>query len=160
MQEHVRDLSALNELMKAITMKTSARNQFWGKVTTVRKGTVNSDVVLNLSEGQQIFANITNEAVENLDLKPGRDAVALIKASLVLLSPDPNVRISARNKLHGKVTKVTPGNVNGEVKLQLTGGRMLTAVVTNEALQELHIAEGDACTALVKASHVLIAVND
>lgn len=141
-------------------MKTSARNQFGGKVTTVHKGAVNADVILDLGSGVEIFANITNGAVAELDLKPGRDAMALIKASLVLLSPDPNVRISARNQLRGKVAKVIPGSVNSEVKLQLPGARTLTAIVTNDAMQELRIAEGDSCTALIKASHVLVAVND
>jgi molybdate transport system regulatory protein len=159
MQAQVHDLSMLNELMKAIAMKTSARNQFWGKVKAIHKGAVNADVVLDVGGGLEIFANITNEAVQDLDLKPGREAAALIKASFVLLSPDPNVRISARNRLRGKVVKVIPGSVNGEVKVQLAEGRTLTAILTNDALQELRIAEGDSCTALVKASHVLIAVN-
>jgi len=141
-------------------MKTSARNQLRGKITAVRKGAVNADVIVDLGEGLEIFANITNEAVKDLDLKPGRDATALIKASSVLLSPDANVRISARNKLQGKVTKVIPGAVNAEVNLQLNGGKQLTAIVTEDAIQELHIAEGNSCTALIKASHVLIAVND
>ena len=148
------------EPMKAVVMKTSARNQFSGKVKAVHKGAVNADVILDLGGGVEIFANITNEAVKDLDLKTGRDAVALIKASFVLLSPDPNIHISARNKLPGEVTKVIPGSVNSEVKLQLAGGRTLAAIVTNEALKDLHIAEGNTCTALIKASHVLIAVND
>jgi len=142
------------------SLKTSARNQFWGKITAARKGVVNADVTLDLGAGVELFANITNEAVKALDLRAGRDAMALIKASFALLSPDPNIRISARNKLRGTVTKVRPGSVNGEIKLQLAGGRTLTAIVTNEALQELHIVEGDWCTAMIKASRVLVAVND
>lgn len=140
-------------------MKTSARNQFAGKITAVRTGAVNADVIVDVGGGLEIFANITNEAVKDLDLKPGRSATALIKASFVLLSPDPEVRISARNKLRGKVTEVIPGSVNSEVKLQLAGGNTLTAIVTNEALRELHIAKGNACIALIKASHVLVAVD-
>ena len=52
------------------------------------------------------------------------------------------------------------GAVNGEVKLQLPGNRSLTAIVTIDALNELNLAVGQACTALIKSSHVLIAVND
>lgn len=154
------DVHRLNELVKAITMKISARNQFRGTVKAVRKGAVNADVILDLGDGLEIFANITNEAVEDLNLKPGRDAVALIKSSFVLLSPESSLRISARNQLRGTVTEVIPGSVNGEVKIQLPGGRVLTAIVTNEALKELDLVEGAACSALIKASHILIAVND
>jgi molybdate transport system regulatory protein len=160
MQLQVHDFDKLNQLMGTITMKTSARNQFRGKVKAVRKGAVNADVVMDLGDGLEIFANITNEAVRDLDLKPGREAVALIKASSILLSPDAKLRISARNQLRGTVSKVIRGAVNSEIKLQLPGGRTLAAIVTNDAVDELHIVEAAACTALVKASHVLIAVND
>jgi molybdate transport system regulatory protein len=141
-------------------MKTSARNQFRGKVKVLRRGAVNADVILDLGDGLEIFANITNEAVDDLQLNIGREAVALIKASFVLLSPDLDIRISARNRLAGVVSKVIPGSVNCEIKLQLAGGRTLTAIVTNEGWKELALAEGSACVALIKASHVLLAVTD
>lgn len=141
-------------------MRTSARNQFSGKVAVVRKGTVNSDVVLDLGDELSISANITNEAVEDLGLKPGRDALALIKSSFVLLTPDADTRVSARNKLRGTVCAIVPGAVNAEVKVKLSGTRVLTAVITLDALEELNLVIGTPCTALVKASHVLIAVND
>jgi molybdate transport system regulatory protein len=141
-------------------MKTSARNQFRGTVKAVHQGAVNADVVLDIGEGLEIFANITNEAVKDLGLKPGRTAVALIKASFILLSPDTNIRISARNRLRGTVTEVVAGAVNCEVKLQLAGRRVLTAIITSDAVKELGFVAGAACTALVKASHILIAVDD
>ena len=141
-------------------MRTSARNQFRGRIASVRHGAVNADVVLDLGDGLSIFANITNEAVDELALQPGRDAVALIKASFILLSPDPNIRISARNRLRGVISEIIPGAVNGEVKLSLAGGRVLTAVVTLDALKELQLVPGGECTALIKSSHVLVAVND
>jgi molybdate transport system regulatory protein len=160
MQTQVHDFSKLSELIGAITMRTSARNQFRGTVTTVRKGAVNADVILDLGDGLTICANITNEAVEDLALKPGRQAIALIKSSFVLLSPDIDIRISARNQLRGIVSEITPGAVNAEVKLKLPGGRILTAIVTIDALKELRLSQATVCTALIKSSHVLIAVND
>jgi molybdate transport system regulatory protein len=160
MQTKVHDFDELNELLRAIAMKTSARNQYRGKVSAVRKGSVNADVILDLGDGLEIFANITNEAVEDLQLQIGREAVALIKASFVLLSPDADIRISARNRLAGVVSEVIPGSVNCEVKIELPGRRTLTAIVTNEGWKELQLTEGSACVALIKASHVLLAVND
>jgi molybdate transport system regulatory protein len=160
MQTKVHDFDELNQLLRAIAMKTSARNQYRGKVKSVRKGGVNADVILDLGDGLEIFANITNEAVEDLQLQIGREAVALIKASFVLLSPDQDIRISARNRLAGVVTEVIPGSVNCEVKIQLPGTRTLTAIVTNEGWKELQLTEGSACVALIKASHVLLAVID
>ena len=141
-------------------MRTSARNQYRGRVKHVRKGAVNADVILDIGDGLEIFANVTNDAVEQLQLQPGREAVALIKASFVLLSPDLEVRISARNRLAGTVSAVITGAVNNEVKIQLPGGRMLTAIVTNEGWEDLGLTTGSPCLALIKASHVLLAVSD
>ena len=84
----------------------------------------------------------------------------MIKASFVLLSPDADIRISARNKLTGVVAVITSGSVNSEVRLALAGGRTLVAIVTTESVRALNLRKGQSCTALVKASNVLIAVND
>ncbi|MGH8256585.1 MAG: TOBE domain-containing protein [Steroidobacteraceae bacterium] len=160
MQAQSHDFDALNDFLRAIAVKTSARNQFRGTVSTVRKGAVNADVLLDLGDGLTIFASITNDAVSDLGLKRGREATALIKSSFVLLSADPNVRISARNRLCGTISRITRGRVNSEVIVQLSGTRRLTAIVTNDAVKELALAVGAPCCALIKASHVLIAVSD
>ncbi len=150
----------LQQLMRVLAMKTSARNQLRGKVKSVKKGAVNGDVILDLGDGLEIFANITNESIDELGLAYGKDAIAIIKSSFVILSPDKNVRISARNRLIGTVVKTIAGAVNSEVKVELAGGRILTAVITNESMQEFGFVPGSECCALVKASHVIIAVND
>jgi len=160
MQAQIHDFDTLNEFLRAITVKTSARNQFRGTVKTVQKGAVNADVLLDIGEGISLFANITNEAVEDLRLKPGREATALIKSSFVLLATGENLRISARNQLRGTVAELIGGAVNSEVIVQLPGARRLTAIVTNDAVRDLQLAVGDACCALIKASHVILAVND
>ncbi len=160
LQTEMHDATRLNEALRSIAMKTSARNQLRGVVTRVHRGAVNADVVLDVGDGLEIFANITREAVDELDLKRGREAVALIKSSFVLLSPDPDIRISARNRLAGTVASITQGAVNCEVKVALAGSRTLVAIITREGLKQLGLRKGSPCVALVKASHVLIAVND
>jgi len=160
LQTEMHDTARLNETLRSIAMKTSARNQLRGIVTRVQRGAVNADVVLDIGDGLEIFANITREAVDELGLKRGREAVALIKSSFVLLSPDPDIRISARNRLTGTVASITPGAVNCEVKVELAGSRTMVAIVTREGLKQFGLRKGSPCVALVKASHVLIAVND
>jgi len=160
MEAGVKNFGEINNLLRAISMKTSARNQFRGQVSYLEKGAVNSEVKVNLGEGLEIFAIITNEAVEELGLALGKEALVLIKASFVLLSPDDNLRISARNRLCGTVLETIPGAVNSEIKLELPGGRVLTAIITKEASDELGFAPGQRACALIKASHVILAVND
>ncbi len=149
----------LKQLMEILAMKTTARNQLRGTVKSVKRGAVNGDVILDIGDGMEIFANITNESIDELGLKPGREAVAIIKASFVTLSPDREVKVSTRNRLWGAIIKTTPGAVNSEVKVELPGSRVITAVITNESLDEFDFTEGSECCALIKASHVILAVH-
>ena len=67
-------------------MKLSARNQLKGKVVEVCRGVTTAHVRIRLAGGTVITASITNEAVEELDLKDGDDAIAVVKASDVMVA--------------------------------------------------------------------------
>ncbi len=90
-------------------MEISARNVFSGKVVAVNSGAVNDEVELAVEGGINIVASITKVSTKNLGLKPGASAMALIKASFVLLMNDAeNYLLSTRNQFAGTVSKVTP----------------------------------------------------
>ena len=63
----------------------SARNVLSGKVSSLSNGPVSSEVGITLSSGSKVFATITHDAVNELDLKVGVNASAVIKASSVIL---------------------------------------------------------------------------
>ena len=67
-------------------MKLSARNQVKGKIVEVRKGATTSHVRLDIGNGVVITSSITNEAVDDLGLKNGDEAIAVIKASDVMVA--------------------------------------------------------------------------
>lgn len=170
-EEHGRFLTALSErlqrantvetLLRRFGMRTSARNQYWGRVIAVQRGAVNAEVTLALGDTDRIVASITNESVDALELKEGREASALIKASFVIVGTDESApRTSARNCLSGTVSRYREGAVNGEVTLALEGGRSITAIVSNEGIRSLALTVGKPAYALVQASHVILAVND
>jgi molybdopterin-binding protein len=69
-------------------MRISARNQIKGKILQVTKGATTAHVRLEISPGQVITSSITNEAVEDLGLKAGATATAVIKASDVMIAVD------------------------------------------------------------------------
>ena len=68
-------------------MKISARNQLKGTIKSVTKGQTTSHIQLEVN-GAIITASITNEAVDDLKLKPGQSAYAVIKASDVMIAVD------------------------------------------------------------------------
>lgn len=63
----------------------SARNRLRGVISALVKGAISSEVSLRLPSGSEVHAVVTNEAVAELGLAPGRPACALIKASDVIL---------------------------------------------------------------------------
>jgi len=66
-------------------MKLSARNQIKGTVVDVKKGATTSHVRIDIGNGVIVVSSITNEAVDDLALKPGDEAYAVIKASDVMV---------------------------------------------------------------------------
>jgi len=66
-------------------MKLSARNQLKGKIVDVTKGATTSHVKVDVGQGITVTAAITNAAVDELGLKKGDDAWAIIKASDVMI---------------------------------------------------------------------------
>ncbi len=69
-------------------MRLSARNQVRGTVINREDGPVNTEITLDIGDGKTISAVITHEAAEELALKEGDDALALFKASHVILAVD------------------------------------------------------------------------
>jgi molybdopterin-binding protein len=67
-------------------MKLSARNQIKGKVIAVQKGQTTGHVRLDIGQGIVITSSITNEAIDELDIKVGDEALAVIKASDVMVA--------------------------------------------------------------------------
>lgn len=66
-------------------MKTSARNFIKCKVREIHQGIVSAEVVLELPDGQQIVSIITKNSVEELELKPGLQVNAIVKAASVMI---------------------------------------------------------------------------
>ncbi len=147
------------QLMRRWNMKTSARNQFLGTVTKTTRGPLNSEVILDIGGGDSLACIITNTSLDNLGLAPGVEAYALIKASWVIVTTDENMKTSARNRLCGAVSRCVEGAVNGEVIIDLPGGKSIAAIITNDSMQSLGLKQGVRACALIKASHIILAVN-
>ncbi len=66
------------------------------------------------------------------------------------------MKISARNQLSGKIIAVQKGQTTGHVQIDIGGGVVVTASITNEAIDELALGVGDQATAIIKASDVMV----
>jgi molybdate transport system regulatory protein len=159
-EAHLDRHPALMGLLRRMAMKSTARNQFAGTVKSVEIGPVSAEVTIALKAGDEITATLTAAAAQRLGLKPGAEALALIKASAIVLVTDfAGWRLSARNQLAGTVARIDAGAVSSLVVLMLPGGASITATVTHEGVEALGLRVGAPATAVFKAYAVMVATR-
>jgi molybdopterin-binding protein len=69
------------------------------------------------------------------------------------------MKISARNRLKGTIVEVTKGQTTAHIRIDIGGGAVVTASITNEAVDELKLAKGQPAYAVIKASDVMVAID-
>ena len=145
--------------VRRMEMKLSARNVWLGQVTKIETGAVNSVVHLRLKGGDTVTSVITDASVKRLELALDKEAMAIVKASNVMLGTgiQPG-SLSARNILSGSVASIIPGAVNDEITIELPGGSTVTSIITSASVKQLGLAVGKPVSAIIKASDVLLAV--
>jgi molybdopterin-binding protein len=68
------------------------------------------------------------------------------------------MRLSARNQIKGKIIEVKKGATTAHARVEIAPGQVITASITNEAVEELGLKAGDAAIVVIKASDVMIGV--
>jgi molybdopterin-binding protein len=69
------------------------------------------------------------------------------------------MRLSARNQIKGRIVDVKKGATTSHVRVEIAPGQIVTASITNEAVDELGLKIGANATVVIKASDVMIAVD-
>lgn len=140
-------------------MKTTARNQFAGTITELDFGPVTARVTITTTAGVEITAAMTAAASARLKLAKGQPAIAIVKASNVVLVTDfEGYALSARNQIAGTISRIERGAVSSLIGLAVPGGTTLTTSVTNDAVDALQLKVGQSATAVFKAYSVILAV--
>jgi molybdopterin-binding protein len=67
------------------------------------------------------------------------------------------MKLSARNQIKGQVVEILKGATTANVRLDIGGGVVITASITNDAVDDLELKVGDVATAVIKASNVIVA---
>ena len=140
-------------------MKLSARNQFPGVVCKVTEGAVNGIVVIDVN-GTPVSATISMSAIKELGLEVGKKACAVIKATEVMVGLGKSLPLSARNQFAGKVVAVEKGAVNAIVKMEVLGGLTLSSTISNSAVEDLGLEAGKEALAVIKATSVMVGVEE
>lgn len=150
------NLADFQQVIRHMSTKSSARNQFAGRIVALREGDVDYEVHIEIGPGVEITSVITQDSAAGLGLAIGKQIVAMVKSSSVLLLTDTGLKTSARNTLWGEVARVQEGPVNAEVTLTLPGGKNVCSVITHESVARLGIQPGAKAAAVFKASSVIL----
>ena len=139
-------------------MCISARNQLNVEISEVRTGAVNSLIAGKIAGGEVLKATVTVDSEKSLDLKVGKQAIFLFKASSVIVSKDDSIKLSATNQIKGVVSEIKDGAVNAEVIIDANGSK-ISAVITKESVNGMDLKVGDDVTAIIKATQIIVGVK-
>ena len=154
------DPTATLDLLRRLAMRTSARNQFIGRIVSVTARTVDAEVLIEIQGGQRISAGVTNESVESLSLRPGRSVWTLVKAVAVGIVREPETATApGTNTLCGLVQRITRGEGPAEVVIALSSGVTVRGVIAADRLDQLGITEQFPACAVFSAASVIVGVD-
>ena len=141
--------------------QSSVRNLLPCVVTAIVHGPVHAEVGLLVNERTVVDAMVSNSGIEALDLHPGGQVLALIKATFVtLFNAHPGLTLAERNTIGGHVSEIVRGPVQSEVVVDIGGGREIASVITTRSLDGMDLVPGAEVLACFNPSHIMLAVQD
>jgi molybdate transport system regulatory protein len=140
--------------------KTSARNSFFGKINTIRKGEIQTYVEVVSVSGNIITSIITSDSLKRIGLKCGMFITAEVKAPWIHLCKNRSApNCSAENMFQGTVGRIAKNRTTAEIVVLLPDGTELCAIITEKSLQQMDIRHQDTLWAFFDAFAVILHVD-
>ncbi|MBN1974227.1 MAG: TOBE domain-containing protein [Sedimentisphaerales bacterium] len=133
----------------------SARNQLSGEIKSISRGEVTAEVIIITSGGVEISSIITLGSCVRMNLEPGDNVIAVVKASDVIVAIGSDFVISCRNNIQGIIKKIISGPVSNEIVIDADGTE-LVSIITQSSVKRLKLIENMKVSALIKASNVIV----
>jgi molybdate transport system regulatory protein len=124
--------------------KTSARNSFFGKISSIKKGDIQAKVEMITLSGDIVTTIITRDSLSRLGLKTGSLITAEVKAPWVILQKsDGEPESTAENRFFGTVVRINTGKITTEFAVRISDGTELCSIVTSENALQTGFQEDD-----------------
>ena len=136
-------------------VRTSARNQIFGKVLSVEMRGINGIVTVEVDTGDLVKVSITKESVEDLKVESGKEVFLLIKAPWVKVSKS-LAEVKGENVYPSRILEKAEGEGKAELFLETERGTFLTSVVEGKSCSNLKV--DDEVYAFFKKEHVILGV--
>jgi len=144
-------------LEKESGRRTSARNTFFGKISVIQKGDIQTKVELVTIGGYPVTTVITNDSLARLGLKAGTLLTAEVKAPMVVLQKGgKEPKCSAENMFQGIIEKIIKGKVTTEYVVRIADGTQLCSLVTSESGRRLELRANDPVWAIFNSFSVVL----
>ncbi len=147
-------------LLQRLIVKTSARNQLFGRILDIHTGAVNSEVIVKLKRGELINVTVSLSFLNETGLMVGSDAILLINSTdITLVISDSINQFSACNRLPCRVINIQENKVNAEIMVLLEGGETLTVTNSQEGMQNLELKVGMTLWVIFKSNAPMLGVK-
>jgi molybdate transport system regulatory protein len=144
-------------LEKESRRRTSARNAFFGKISAIRRGDIQTKVELVTLGGYRVTTVITNDSLARLGLKTGMLITAEVKAPWVILQKgDEQPQATAENAFRGTMARIIEGKITTEYVVHLADGTELCSVVTSDPNRRLDFQVNDPVWAVFTSFAVVL----
>jgi molybdate transport system regulatory protein len=140
--------------------KTSARNIFFGKISSIKKGDIQAEVEMLTLNGHMVTTIITNDSLSRLGLKIGSLITAEVKAPWVILQrSDKEPESTAENRFGGTVVRINKGKITTEFVVRIADGTELCSIVTTENALRMGFQLNDEVWVLFNSFSVVLQVD-
>jgi len=137
--------------------KTSARNSFFGKISSIQKGDIQVKVEMITLSGDTVTTIITRDSLSRLGLKTGSLITAEVKAPWVILQKsDKEPESSAENRFLGTIVRINKGGITAEYVVRIADGTKLCSIVTTDNAHQMGFQENDQVWVIFNSCSVVL----
>jgi molybdate transport system regulatory protein len=137
--------------------KTSARNSFFGKISSIKKGDIQAKVEMITLSGDRVTTIITRDSLSRLGLKTGSLITAEVKAPWVILQKsDKEPESSAENRFLGTIVRINKGEITTEYVVRISDGTELCSIVNTGSAHQMGFQENDQVWVLFNSYSVVL----
>ena len=140
--------------------KTSARNSFFGKISSIEKGDIQAKVEMITPSGDMITTIITRDSLSRLGLKTGYLITAEVKAPWVILQKsDKEPESTAENVFVGSIVRINKGKTTTEYVVRISDGTELCSIVSTENARMMGFKEDDRVWVIFNSFAVVLHID-
>lgn len=150
-------LHSLLGVMAKFSLQTSARNQFFGTISSIENHALYDRVFISLQNKQQVIATVTHGSTTRLQLSAGKDVVALVKGPSIQVCHEQPDDPLLDNQLSGTIGDIQNGDSTAEISVRLDGGEEVCALINKNENGVEQLKPGSNALACFSSSQVIIA---